>query len=151
MTLSRKRSQAGFTITEVVIATLIIAILSSIAYSNYTEQVRKVRRGDAQAALLSLANALERYKTNNVGTATTGYNGAAVPAIHPDKAPLDGTRKFYDLSIVAADLSATTYTITASPIASGPMHGDECGTFELDHNGERSLSGASKTLEYCWR
>lgn len=143
------REQRGFTLIELMITVAVLAILAAIAYPNYTESLRKTRRGDAQAALLSLANAMERYKTNNIGNqAQRGYTGAAVPAIHPAQAPIDGTTKFYNLAVVTA--TATAYSLRATPIAGSPQAGDSCGNFLLDQNGTRTHTG-SKPLAECWR
>jgi type IV pilus assembly protein PilE len=105
-----RNSQNGFTLIEVLIVVAIIGILAMIAIPAYQDQVTKARRGDAQAALLSLSNAMERYYTQN-----NTFAGAALGdgGIFPDESPVDGSSKFYDLSIDAA--SATGYTIQATP------------------------------------
>lgn len=146
--MAEKSSSGGFSLIELMIAAAILAIVAAIAIPSYTEHVAKVRRGDAQAALLSLANAMERHKANNIGDPNNrGYEGAALPDIHPEEVPVDGSAKYYRLSI--SNLSATTYTLSAAPI--NKQAGDPCGTFNLTHNGTRSLTSASKSLEQCWR
>ena len=68
---SRARMRAGparsrgFTLIEVMMTVVIIGILAAIAYPAYQDQVRKGRRADAMAQLLTLAQAYERFYTSN--------------------------------------------------------------------------------------
>lgn len=125
-----KRVQAGFTLIELMIVVAIIAIIAMVALPSYQGYVERTRAGDAQSALMSLANAMERYHTQN-GT----YVGAAVGAggIFPAEAPLDGGKKFYDLEIVAATLTATVYELKAKP-----KNGQGGGEIGLDSTGLRT-------------
>jgi type IV pilus assembly protein PilE len=56
-----RRHATGFTLTEVMIVVVIVGILATIAYPSYQEKVLRSRRADGQAALMSLAQAQERY------------------------------------------------------------------------------------------
>jgi len=105
-----KTQSKGFTLIEILVVVAIVSILAVIAIPAYQDQVSKARRGDAQATLLSLSNAMERYYTQN-----NTFVGAALGAagIFPDEAPLDNATKYYDLSISAS--SATSYTLQATP------------------------------------
>jgi type IV pilus assembly protein PilE len=118
----------GFTLIELVIALTVLGILAAIAYPSYQNQVAKSRRGDAQAALMAFANAMERYYTQN-----NTYAGAAVGAggVFPAEAPVDGSNKYYDLSIPTATVSA--YTLRAVP--KNGQAGD--GRLEIDSDGTR--------------
>ncbi len=76
-------SARGFTLIELMIVVAVIAILAAIAYPSYQDSVRKSRRADAKAALLDLAQFMERnyttanrYDQNSAGTA---INTAALP------------------------------------------------------------------------
>lgn len=114
-----KRQTKGFTLIELMIVVMIVSILAMVAIPAYQGQVTSARRGDAQAVLLSLSNAMERYYTQN-----NTFAGAALGAggIFPNEAPLDGSSKYYDLSIAAS--SATSYTIQAKP--KNGQAGDGC-------------------------
>ncbi len=151
-----KITQKGITLIELVIAIAIIGILAAVAIPAYQENVSQGRRGDGQAALLGLAQAMERQFTLD-GTYTT-VNGdddpdpditaATAPTIYADEAPLDGSAKFYDLRVMRADSS--TYTIRAIP--KGPQAQD--GFLELRSSGfrgwDRDNSGALSATEDCW-
>lgn len=124
----------GFTLIELLIVIVIIAVLASIAYPSYVDQVNNVRRTGAQTALVELAARLQEFYVD--GTPPT-YEGASLTgedAIFPSEAPLEGSDKYYNLSI--ATQNARTFTITAAPISTGPMEGDF--TFSLDSQGNKS-------------
>jgi prepilin-type N-terminal cleavage/methylation domain len=146
------KREAGFTLVELMIVVVVATILAAIAYPAYTNQVRKSRRADAQAVLVAFGNAMERYFTTNVtylGAATGGANTGA-PRIFATEAPLDGSIKYYDLTIQGA--TATTYTLRATP--KGTQVGD--GILELtgagfrgwDRNGNGSTSDAGENIWY---
>jgi type IV pilus assembly protein PilE len=100
----------GFTLVELMITLAIIAIISTFAIPAYTNHIQKSRRVDAQGALMQFANTMERYYAQN-----NTYVGAAVGSsgIFPAQVPLDGSKKYYDLSISGA--TATAYTLIATP------------------------------------
>lgn len=96
------------------IVVAIVGILASIAYPSYLQHIESARRSDAQGALSGLANAMERHYTTNSSyknAAETGDTGK--PGIYPNEAPLDGSTKFYDLTIDSAD--ETSYVLLATP------------------------------------
>lgn len=81
---------------------------------------------------MSLANALERYHTQNA-TYVGATIGAGAGDIFPAEAPLDGGgTKFYDLVIVAGNTTATAYRIEARP-----KNGQGGGTIALLSTGAR--------------
>jgi type IV pilus assembly protein PilE len=129
----------GFTVIEVMIACVTVAILAAIAYPSYVNQMQKVRRSDAKSALLAAAGQMERYLTerNTYATATLGSGG-----VYPSTS-LNG---YYTLSLTG--LTATTYTLRAAP--AGIQTGDPCGTFTYDQQGVQGVTGGSKPASDCW-
>jgi len=111
-----QKKQQGFTLMELMIVVAIIGILTAIAYPNYQESVNSSRRSDAQGALTGFAGAMERHFTANNSYLGAGVAGAdtGAPAIYATQSPLDGTSKYYNLTIQAA--TVTTYTLRATPI-----------------------------------
>ena len=110
----KKQKMLGFTLIELMIVVAIVAILAAIAYPSYQDSVRKTKRGDGKAAVVELANFMER-----VYTETNAY-----PAV----VPADITSENYNLSInVGAPVGG--YTLTAAPIP--PQDLDSCGTMTM--------------------
>jgi type IV pilus assembly protein PilE len=134
----------GFTLIEVVIAMTIVAILTAIALPQYSEYVTRSRRIDARTTLLLATQWMERFRAENRGV----YTGAALPAglnVSPQVGP-----PMYDLAATA--VTATTWTLTATPRAGSPMAADECGAFTVATDGQRTAAGHSSGALYqrCW-
>lgn len=129
----------GFTLIELMITVVIIAILAGIAYPSYVEQVKKARRTNAQADLVELSSFMERYYTENF----TYMDGAGAPALPFDKSPKEGGEKYYNLS-VSPTPTQNTFTLKADPI--GSQSDDRCGSMTLDHTGSRTAVKAD-----CWQ
>jgi len=152
--------QKGFTLIELMVVVVIIGILVGIAYPAYQDNVTRSRRADAQAALQGLAQAMERFYTENgtyagaAGSSASPVNTGA-PWIFSSKSPIDGSQTFYNLSILSA--SSSSYVINASPV--GAQAGD--GTLVLKSTGRRGWDrdnsglGASpnevSSIEWCWK
>jgi prepilin-type N-terminal cleavage/methylation domain-containing protein len=66
-----KRSTLGFTLIELMIALLVVAILAAIAYPSYVNSVRKGHRHDGMSALLDAAQKLEVYRARTGSYTTT--------------------------------------------------------------------------------
>ena len=86
---------------------------------------------------------MERFYTEN-GRYDRDRGGTAV-TLPFDRAPVDGTRA-YDVSLIPADLSATTFTVQAAP--TGPQTGDTCGNLTLTNTNAKGASGG--TVDECW-
>jgi len=147
----------GFTLLELMIVVAIIAILAAIAIPIYQDQVAKARRTDAEGALSSFANAMERYYTENstyLGAAqgtTAAYSNSAhapVSTVFASQAPLDSATKYYNLVIYT--LQPNSYQLRAVPI--GVQAGD--GFLSLNSNGQRGWDknddGSLSTAEQSW-
>ena len=61
MTLTMKNKSQGFTLPELLVVVLIIAILATIGYPSYQRYVRKTRLESVRSELLINAQNLERY------------------------------------------------------------------------------------------
>jgi len=128
-------TQSGFTLIEVMIVVVVIAILAAIAVPNYTRYVQRGYRAQAMASLLQDANWMQQQFTiNNAYPATT----AALPQ--------NGNPK-YNITINAS--AAGTFTLWATPVTN-----DKCGTFTLTNTGQRGVGGDSTspaaTAADCW-
>ena len=127
----------GFTLVELMIALVIMALIGAISLPLYTEHVDSTRRSDGKSALMQMSAAMHRFKTENdtfVGTVDAG--GSPIASFFPDEAPFDGRTALYDLT---AAVTATTFTLTATPKATGTLAGD--GAMTLTHTGVKTWNG----------
>lgn len=150
----------GFTLTELMIVVAIIGILAAIAYPSYLDSTRKARRADAKGVLLQAAQWMERFYTeNNCYHRSPPCSTTTVTVTLPiTQSPIEGTSKYYDISLStnctgAATVTANAFTLSACPIAGSAQANDKCGTLTLTHTGAKGISGASSgvTPDECWR
>ncbi len=137
--------QAGFTLIELMIVVVVVAILSAVALPSFFEQVRKSRRADAISALSQVQQAQERWRANNP---TYSNSLAAPPTGIGVSNPASG---YYSLALSAA--SATGYTATAT--AAGAQASDSrCTSLLITVAGGNTTYGAtgswSSTPNRCW-
>lgn len=123
---------AGFTIIELMIVLIIIAILLGLAYPSYINYARKAKRGEAQQLLLNWSINQEIFRSNNPQYADTDD----LPAPTHD-----------NYAFTLSDRSATTYTLTAT--GQGDQANDKAKdgtttcTLTLDENGVKEPAA-------CW-
>lgn len=67
----------GFTLIELMITIVILAILTAIAVPSYSNYVRKAHIKAAQSDLIALSLAFENYYQRNLSYPTTTYNATA--------------------------------------------------------------------------
>ena len=150
----KRPRMAGFTLIELMIVVLIVAVLASIAVPAYTGSVRKSRRTEAKTALADAAAREERYfATQNI------YSSDPV-ALQYGSGPWPvSVGSYYALSINSADVTAATattpgkYKLTISPSAGSPQLQDtSCQTFVIDQTGKQSSldSGSNDSSTTCW-
>ena len=126
-----RRAQKGFTLIELMIVVLVVAILASIAVPAYNEQIRRSRRATAQAEMLEMAQCMERFNTSN-----RTYAGGDARCQQP------ATDRY---AYVIAVPTANTFTITSTP--QGPQVYDSCGDLGLNQAGTRTHSAGTN----CWQ
>ena len=128
------RHRRGFTLIELMIVVLVVAVLASIALSGYNNQVRKSRRSEAKQVLSDLGLKQEKYRSNNTTYGTIIQIGGVA------------TAKYYTVTMVASSKTGTNYTFTAEPI--GDQTKDSCGILTL-----KMLTGVlvkEPTTDGCW-
>lgn len=136
----------GFTLIELMIVVAIVGIISAIAYPSYQEYIASSRRADAQSNLLELAQFMERAYTVNSSYPVMGSDADSNATLPFNASPKDGGTTHYNL---IARSTATTYTLTASPV--GAMAGDECGNLTLTNTGAKNVTNASRDRDRCWK
>lgn len=137
------RKQQGVTLVELMIVVAIIAVIATVGYPMYTEQMQKSRRSDARAALSTIVMAQERYFTvNNRYTANLG-------SLSIDSTLQGGSSSeaFYSLAVTAA---TTSFSVTAT--GRGKQLDDACRSMTIDGLGVRSAADKNGTsiTDTCW-
>lgn len=130
----------GFSLIELLIGMIIIGILSSIAYSGYLSHMLKVRRSDAMGTMTQDQIAFERCYAQNFA-----YNAActALPAF-----PQTSPQGYY--SIALTNLSATTYTLTATPLGT-QVKDTTCATMSVNQaNVKTAADSGAASQTGCW-
>src|SRR5262245_213083 len=84
MTQNRQR---GFTLVELMVVVVIVAILASIGIPSYREHMQRANRAEAKSSLLEDAQFLERNRT-----ATNKYNKNASDGVALTQANLPATQ-----------------------------------------------------------
>lgn len=130
--LKSARGAGGFTLIELMIVVVIMAILVGFALPAYRQQLVKTNRAAAQGDLLGFAQALEKEYALNYT-----YDTPAVTAgeVFPDSSPADGGSKKYDLAMDPNEPTATSFVILATPAAGSTQTGD--GILRINHLGQR--------------
>lgn len=142
----RVSKHAGFTLIELMIAVLVVAVLAAVAIPGYYSYVERSRRSDAVTTLMSLAQAQERFMAIHgsyaallSGSVADG-EGLGVPA---DNTSNEG---FYSMSLDRPRDGA--YILTATPRASQASD-IECAAFTLSHTGQKEVTGTG-SIDDCW-
>ena len=127
----------GFTLVELIVAMVVMAILSSVAVASYRSFTLDARRATAVSALTDAASRQEQFFLNNkTYTAAVGSGGINTSAT------IDGG--YYTLSIVAPTAACALtrcWVMQATP--QGTQTDDSCGTLSYNSDGDKTPTG-------CW-
>ncbi|WP_266156436.1 type IV pilin protein [Dyella silvatica] len=145
-------SAAGFSLIELLIVVMIIAVLTAIAFPSYTKYLQRSRRSDAYAALSQDQAILERcfaqsFDYNNVSG--TGSKGC-LPLLTTSPS------NYYTiaLSFTGTTTPHTDYTLSATPATGSPQLKDtQCAKLTLTSGNVRTAadSGGTDQTKTCWQ
>ncbi len=74
------RLARGFTLIELMIAVVIVAVLIALAFPSYRDSVHKGRRADAMTAFASIQQAQERWRSDNPSYSTNSSLLTGIPS-----------------------------------------------------------------------
>jgi type IV pilus assembly protein PilE len=149
-----RRIHKGFTLIELMIVVVVIAVLSAIAVPSYKYYVLRGNRAASRTAIQNTAQQEERYFTQN-------NTYLAVPAGSTTTAGwinyVGGTYGSRTADLTVAVTAATTtlaasFTITATPVTGGSFSDTECGALTLTSAGVQGYTPASSStpISQCW-
>jgi type IV pilus assembly protein PilE len=148
--------QRGFTLVELMIAVVVVALLASIALPSFMDSIRKSRRSEAFAALSAVQQAQERWRANHGSYADNGQLTAS-PSADPPGLGQPATTKSGYYAIEISGASASGYDVTATAVTGTSQAADTaCGKLGVRMNGGNlSYAGGSGDLAYaathpCW-
>lgn len=139
----------GFTLMEVLIALVVIAVLAAIAIPTWRNHLLRVRRAEARDALIALQAAQDRFFGRHARYAT------AAQLTTPDGLALKNTSA-QGLYSITLDTSADGlgFLATARPFAREGQTADlRCASFSIDHVGQMRAADSNGTDRSadCWR
>lgn len=106
---------------ELLIATVVLAVIVSLALPSYLDSIRKSRRADAVTALNAVQQAQERWRANRPTYAASVGNAASGD---PPGLGLATTTANGYYTVALSNASATGYTVTATA-ASGTSQAND--------------------------
>lgn len=129
---------------------VIVTILAAIAIPSYQRYVTKSRRSDAITSLSAVAQAQERWRTNNASYAST---------LAELGLPENSNNRHYTMSLSGIGNPAgfsSGYEVHAVPASSSPQSGDdECADIAIRVQGGQLLylatnSSSASSASICW-
>jgi type IV pilus assembly protein PilE len=120
----------GFTLIEVMITVVIVAILATVAFPSYSNYIVRANRSAAQALMLDLANQEHQYFAANRAYATLTDLSFSMPA--------DLSAK-YTATMTPVTGPPPGFTITFTPVVGSIQAGDV--TLTLDSTGNKTPAG----------
>ena len=134
----------GFTLIELMVTIVIVAILASVAIPSYSEYVRKARRTEATTALMGVAAAMEKFLlanntyppsmdvlVNGYGT-LTGVGGHGLTEVGGN---FYTENRHYRVTRTTDD-PARGWRLQAIPSSAATQQDKECYFFNIYQNGE---------------
>jgi len=117
--------QKGFTLVELMIVVVIVAILAAVSIPAYSDYVRRGKITEATTALSGLRVRMEQYYQDNRTYLNAGACGVAMP---------NATEvKYFTVACPIATATANAYIITAT--GSGSMNGF---TYTIDQSNAKT-------------
>ena len=135
--------QAGFTLIELMITMVVLAILAAIAIPSYTDYVRRGKIPEATSNLQAMKTKMEQYFQDN---RTYPLNGCAQAPTAPTAGQIQ-VPLLQHFTLSCANVTGTTYQIIATGGVANPT-GDQSMVgivFTIDQSNNRTTTVTSGT------
>ena len=123
------RSACGFTLVELMVTVAIVAILFSIAVPSYSLYMKRSRRGEAEGALMDIAQREQTYLLDQRAYAVGAGAVATLTTLPAD------VNAYYTVTINPG-ATAVSFIATATPKAGTAQAGDP--TLTIDNTGAKT-------------
>lgn len=149
----------GFTLIELMITVVVVAILAAVAFPSYQDSLRKSRRTDGKNALTQAVANMERYyaERNSYASAVMCANTNNKPDICSGSCSGVGgtctsTENNYTIAF-ASTPSATAFMIEATPVAGGSQVVDGKLSIDQLNNKQQDINhnGTFDSGENYWK
>ena len=137
-----KQTQSGFTLIELMIVVVVVAILASIALPSYQNYVRRSKLAEAPVALSDFRIKMEQSYQDNRNYGTAG--GACGVA--------DITWPYFGVTCAVGETNQT-YVATASSLAGKGLGSAGDYAYTINQANDRQTAeyyGAAQTAKNCW-
>jgi type IV pilus assembly protein PilE len=151
-----RRMSCGFTLIEMLITLVVLAILAAVVYPSFMDSIRKGRRSEAVASISAIQQAQERFRANRTSYASSLTNGSSDS---PPGLGLSATSSSGLYALSLSDVTALNYTVTATA-ASGKSQAsdDNCVRMAMKVESGRlsyGSAGSSGSIDFmdakrCW-
>jgi type IV pilus assembly protein PilE len=146
-----QRIHRGFTLIELMMACVLVAIIASIAIPSYRSYVVRAQRSDATTALLRVQTAQEKLFLDRGRFTTNLTNRPSDPTTPGLGLPPRSENGYYLIEIQEQEAG---YVAIARPDPAGRQAKDtRCAEFSINQSGIRRATdsnGVDRTNE-CWR
>jgi type IV pilus assembly protein PilE len=143
-----RSAQAAFSLVELMIAVLILAIVMSIAIPSYQSHLEKSRRSEGKALLSEIAALQESFRTEQ-----NRYTADLTELGYPAAAWNQSTNGYYRASVLAPSAAcpiASCFQLEAQPVAGSAQANDEW-TYQLWSDGRKRRAGDSGVWITDWK
>jgi type IV pilus assembly protein PilE len=144
--------QRGVTLIEMLIVMVILALIASFAYPSYMDYVVDTKRTAATSMLLQVADRQQQFFMDNKRFANdlTNLGFANNPLVIADDGSTmaDAANSRSTYTVTLANVTPTTYTVTAAPLNSQAARDTDCGSLTLNQALLKDSSGGASD---CWK